>query len=212
MRRRKSPGWDGADFDDAKWKPPVVSGAGDEPVFSEDKQGHVAHGKIEISAYPGDPIRVQDEIKRRKSPSRTPGVYVFDLGQNMVGWAQLQAEDATRASGSRFAIQKCSRRQGTPYTIPLRGARVTDHYIAKGGGEETWEPIFTSHGFRYVEITGLKEKPSLDAVTGIVAHADMPRTGYFESLQRSGEQAVPQHHLGPEGQLLRSPHRLPAAR
>src|SRR5436190_1124122 len=53
--------------------------------------------------------------------------------------------------------------------------------IRYAGMGETWEPIFTSHGFRYVEITGLKAKPDLDVVMGIVAHADMPRTGYFES-------------------------------
>ena len=149
-------------------------------VFSADKQGQVAHGKFKISAYPGDPIRTQEEIKPLTISEPTPGVYVFDLGQNMVGWARFKL-NATKGQALTFRYSEMLTPQGTPYTIPLRGARVTDHYIAKGGGEETWSPIFTSHGFRYVEIAGLKDKPSLDAVTGIVAHADIPRTGYFES-------------------------------
>jgi len=45
---------------------------------------------------------------------------------------------------------------------------------------EIWEPRFTFHGFRYVELTGFPGKPDLDTVTGIVAYSDTPPVGKFE--------------------------------
>jgi len=41
-------------------------------------------------------------------------------------------------------------------------ARVTDVYTLKGDGEEVWEPSFTYHGFRYVEVTGYPGVPTVD--------------------------------------------------
>ena len=69
---------------------------------------------------------------------------------------------------------------GTAYTINLRSARAVDTYILKGGGEEVWEPRFTFHGFRYVQVTGLREKPSADTITGIPIYSDSPETSSFE--------------------------------
>jgi alpha-L-rhamnosidase len=60
-------------------------------------------------------------------------------------------------------------------------ARATDTYFTKGEQDEMWEPYFTYHGFRYVELKGYPEKPELDMVTGIVFHSDIPVTGSFES-------------------------------
>jgi alpha-L-rhamnosidase len=69
---------------------------------------------------------------------------------------------------------------GTIYTTNLRKARCTDTYILSGKGEEIWEPRFTFHGFRYVEVTGYPDEPSLDSITGIVVHSDTPVVGSFE--------------------------------
>ena len=59
-------------------------------------------------------------------------------------------------------------------------AKQTDSFTRRGGGVETFEPHFTYHGFRYVEITGLAERPPLDAITGRVFHSAMTETGAFE--------------------------------
>jgi len=124
-------------------------------------------------------VRTHEEIAATKITEPTPGVYVLDLGQNMVSWGRFKFH-ADKGLLLTFRYSEMLSADGTLYTIPLRGARATDHYVAKGEGEETWEPLFTSHGFRYVEIAGLKEKPSLDALTGIDPHNGMPRTGPFE--------------------------------
>ncbi len=70
---------------------------------------------------------------------------------------------------------------GTIYTANLRGANPADRYICKGGGEEIWEPRFTYHGFRYVQIVGLAEKPTVESLTGIVTHSGGPITSTFAS-------------------------------
>jgi hypothetical protein len=73
---------------------------------------------------------------------------------------------------------------GSVYTANLRSARATDTYVLKGGGEEVWEPRFTFHGFRYVQVTGLSRKPTPEAITGIVIHSDAPMTSSFECSKR----------------------------
>ena len=60
------------------------------------------------------------------------------------------------------------------------GVVQTDTYIAKGGGEEVWEPRFTYHGFRYVEMTGFPGTPSLENLEGVVVHSDVGTAGRFE--------------------------------
>jgi hypothetical protein len=81
-------------------------------------------------------------------------VFVFDLGQNMVGVAQLKANVPT---GTEIVLKhgEMLNGDGTVYTENLRSAKAIDRYIAKGGGEEIWQPRFTFHGFRYVEVQGL---------------------------------------------------------
>jgi len=49
-------------------------------------------------------------------------------------------------------------------TENLREAKQRDIYILRGGGEEIYEPHFTYHGFRYVEVTGFPGTPDLDSI------------------------------------------------
>ncbi len=83
-----------------------------------------------------------------------PGVFIFDLGQNIAGWVRLRVN---APAGTRISIRHGERLNpdGTLYTENLRRAKATDVYICKGGGEENYEPHFTFHGFQYVELTGL---------------------------------------------------------
>jgi hypothetical protein len=66
---------------------------------------------------------------------------------------------------------------GTLYTDNFRSAKVTDRYTFAESGTVTYEPTFTQHGFRYIEITGLDAPPALDAVKGVVWGSDLPRIG-----------------------------------
>lgn len=161
--RREMPGWNRPGFDASHWSP-VVTGSNLNPP---------------LEAYPGAPVRCTEELATVELTEPIPGNYVFDLGQNFSGWIRLKVNGN---AGDKVVMQfaEMLKADGTVYTANLRSARAVDTYILKGGGEEVWEPRFTFHGFRYVQIGGLKNKPAADAVTGIVVHSDAPSASSFE--------------------------------
>ncbi len=104
---------------------------------------------------------------------------IYDARMEQLGWARLRVKGPSGTIVTlRFA--EMLNPDGTIYTANLRKAKCTDQYILRGGDEEVWEPRFTFHGFRYVELTGYPGRPGLDAVTGRVAHSEMTPTGVFE--------------------------------
>ena len=125
------------------------------------------------------PIRVTETRQPVAMTEPSPGKYVFDMGQNIVGWCQLRV-DGPRGSSVKLRHAETLRDDGSLYLANMRGAAVTDIYHLKGGGPETYEPRFTYHGFRYVEVTGYPGKPSLDSISGRVVHDDLPSAGDFE--------------------------------
>ena len=161
--RREMAGWSEPGFIDAAWKP-VVVGADLKPL---------------VQSYPGVTVQETQEIKPIKISEPQKGAYVFDMGQNFAGWVRLKV---TGEAGTKVVLRfaEMLNPDGTIYTTNLREARCTDTYILAGRGEEVWEPDFTFHGFRYVEITGFPGKPSLDTITGVVVHSVTPPVGTFE--------------------------------
>ncbi len=81
----------------------------------------------------------------------------------------------------------------------LRSARATDVYILKGGGLETYEPRFTYHGFRYVEVSGYPGVPTLKAIRGRVVQDDMARSDDFVTSNKLVESDSQEHFLGRAG-------------
>ncbi|HVT12202.1 MAG TPA: family 78 glycoside hydrolase catalytic domain [Fimbriimonadaceae bacterium] len=152
-------------------------------------------------------VQKLQELKPIKMTEPTPGHYVFDLGQNMVGWARLKVRGP---SGDTITLRfaEMLNPDGTIYTTNLRSAKCTDTYIC-AGGNETYEPSFTFHGFRYVELTGYPGKPGMDAVTGIVVGSNNPKTGSFECSNPMVNQL--QHNIfwGQRGNYLEVPTDCP---
>lgn len=134
-----------------------------------------------VNAQVDPPIRVTEELKTQQITEPRPGVYVFDLGQNMVGHARLRVRGGKAGDTVTLRFAEVLNPDGTVYRDNLRMAKATDTYILSGAGEETWAPHFTYHGFRYVEVTGYPGKPALDAITGRVFHSDMEPTSRFET-------------------------------
>ncbi|MBT8038229.1 MAG: glycoside hydrolase family 78 protein [Verrucomicrobiae bacterium] len=161
--RKEISGWNKPNYNDKSWAA-VNTGAEINPV---------------IEAYPGVPVRPILELPTVKLTEPKPNTYVFDLGQNFSGWARLKV---TGNAGDKINMQfaEMLNADGIVYQDNLRSARAADNYILKGGGLETYEPHFTFHGFRYVQVTGLTAKPNKDTITGIVIHSDAPMTSTFE--------------------------------
>lgn len=160
--RREIPGWDEPRFDDATWSPAKV----------------LEGSKGTLSAQMMPPIRVVDTMVPVGMSNPRPGVYVYDLGQNMSGWAQLRVRGPAGARVTlRFA--ELIYPDGMINRENLQQAKSRDIYILRGSGEETYEPRFTYHGFRYVEVTGYPGTPSLDSLRGRVVHTAVETIGSF---------------------------------
>ena len=193
--RRELTGWNTPEFDDSKWQPaqakPLVK---TEPPL--------------LVAAPDGPVRSMLELKPRAVTEPKPGHYVFDLGQNMVGWARLKVRGEAGMTVTLKFVEMLNP-DGTIYTANLRGAKCTDSYTLRGGGEEVWEPRFTFHGFRYVELTGFPGQPGLEAVTGIVVHSDTPAVGKFECSNPLVNQLQSNITWGQRGNFLAVPTDCP---
>ncbi len=164
--RKEFIGWANAGFDDSAW-------SGADLV--------AAPGGV-LAAQMTEPIRVTQVLKPVALTQPRPGVSIFDMGQNMVGWCRLSVSGPAGLTVS-LRHAETLKPDGTLYLDNIRGAKVTDTYTLKGRGRETYEPRFTYHGFRYVELTGFPGKPDLSAIEGKVVHDDLESAGGFVCSQ-----------------------------
>jgi len=109
-------------------------------------------------------------------------VYVFDFGQNFSGWVRIRAEGPAGTPITLRFAEECGEDGQLDVTSCGGEDQVqTDVYVMKGsGGIEQYEPRFTWHGFRYVEVSGFPGKPNLNDLEGIIVHAAVEETGHFE--------------------------------
>lgn len=133
----------------------------------------------QIGWHPGPPVVEVGEFPAQSVNEPLPGVYVFDVGQNLAGVVRIKVRGR---KGQRIMIRHAERLNpdGTLYTANLRLARAVDFYTCQGKEEEIWQPRQTFHGFQYVELTGLDEQPPQDAVTAIALSSDTPLASEFE--------------------------------
>jgi alpha-L-rhamnosidase len=153
----------------------------------------------------GQPIRVTEELQPVDVREREAGVFVFDFGQNMVGWVRAEVS-ADRGTEMRLRFAEMLEPDGTLHLANLRGARQLDTFVAAGDGPEVFEPRFTFHGFRYVEVTGVDRAPAL---TGCVVHSDTPRTGRFECSEALVNQLWRNLNWGQRGNFISIPTDCP---
>ena len=182
--RKSQEGWDKPGFNASAWATPGIA---TEPI-----------GPLKAPHQP--PIRVTSSWHAVKVTEPHPGTYIYDLGTNFAGWAQIKLHttagteihlrygellhpDGTLNPMTSVAGQIKGTRQGTNESIGGPGAPPvawqSDTYIARGG-EETFTPRFTFHAFRFLEITGLTAPIPLESVTALRLNADVQPAGSFE--------------------------------
>jgi alpha-L-rhamnosidase len=163
--RLEQSGWDTAGFQEASngttaWGPATV----------------VDPKEPRILAQYFPPIREERAMTAVKINEPKPGIYIFDFGQNMSAIPRLQV---TGKSGDEVSLRfaEVLNADGTLYVDNLRTAKATDHFFLSGkGATEIFQPLFTFHGFRYAEITGLKSRPTQATLKAVVLHTDAPFT------------------------------------
>jgi alpha-L-rhamnosidase len=183
----------------------------DEPGLDESRWASVklrAESAPRLESQVMEPVRKICEIKPRSVTQPKPGCWVYDLGQNMVGVVRLKVSSP---AGTRVAVSHAEmlNPDGTLYTANLRKAPSLDHYVCKGASVEVWQPQFTFHGFRYVEVTGLAGQPKSDAVTGVVISSDTERAGEFSCSDPRLNQLQSNIQWGQRGNYLSVPTDCP---
>ena len=160
--RKEMPGWSCAGFDGTSWQAA-------RPVAAPG-------GKLAAQVMPA--MRVTETIEPAAIRELKPGVYIVNMGQNMVGWCRLTVQGP---KGTAVTLRHAETLQpnGNLYVANLRTARATDVYTLRGEGIEVYEPRFTYHGFRYVEVRGFPGKPTLAAIRGRVVHTALRPAGSF---------------------------------
>lgn len=169
--RLEQKGWDQAGHSDKGWSEAATVPGPQVPVLAQDYQ----------------PIRVGETLKVVAVANPVPGSYVFDLGQNMVGWARVSVS-GKEGTKIRLRFGEVLKPNGELYTENLRTAEATDTYVLNGQGKEVFEPHFTFHGFRYVEVTGYPGTPPRDALQGIAFYTGAE----FTAKLRTGSPMVNQ--------------------
>jgi alpha-L-rhamnosidase len=150
-------------------------GAGD---WRAAEVAEVAEVDVAVEPDPGPPAVVTEELTPVAVSERPDGRHVVDMGQNMVGWVRLRARGPR---GRRVVLRYAEALQpdGELYRSNLRSALAVDEFVLGGDGEEVFEPRFTIHGFRHVEVSGFPGRLRPEDVTGCVVSADVAATGSF---------------------------------
>ncbi|WP_134740973.1 family 78 glycoside hydrolase catalytic domain [Nocardioides sp. 503] len=191
--RAEQTGWELPEFDDAGWSDVAV----------------VPSDTAKLVPQRDEPVRVTQEVATLARTEPTPGAFVYDLGQNMVGGARMRLSGL---AGQTVTIRygEMLNPDGTLYTANLRAAKVTDRYTFATTGAVTYEPTFTQHGFRYVEIVGASTPPATADVTGVVWGSDLAATGTLETSDPMLNQLVSNISWGQRGNFLSIPTDTPA--
>ncbi|MFC4321439.1 glycoside hydrolase family 78 protein [Litchfieldia salsa] len=175
-------GWSEPRFDAKEWSRPVV-------IIPEKE-----FANPEIIAEIGDGVKVFEELTAKSYTEPRPGVFVYDMGVNMVGVPKItmkgeRGQKVTLRTGEilypdlpEYKDMNGSSMVGMILTENLRSALSTDTYILKGDSNgETYQPRFTFHGYRYLEITGLDKPIPVEDVKGVVLSSITELTGSYET-------------------------------
>ncbi len=173
-------GWATVDYDATDWKSVVevpLAGTALTGTFRNFMGAPVSldYSAQQIVGQVGEHVTHIETLTAQSVEEVRPGVFVYDMGQNMVGVPRLSILGGEKGQQirMRFAevrypdLEEYAGNEGMVMLENIRAALAQDLYILKGG-DEAIQPRFTFHGYRFIEITGIDEALPLDAVQGIV--------------------------------------------
>lgn len=171
----KSEIYDGETFDARRIVPGWALPGFDASGWAEVKRGAAPAAKLIAQT---SPLLERNGVCRAVSVSEpVPGRFVFDFGQNFPGWVRIRATGpAGTTITAKFA--ELLNPDGTADLSNLRLAKATDTFVLAGtGAAESFEPHFTYHGFRYVEVGGYPGTPTANDVEGVIVHSACREVG-----------------------------------
>jgi alpha-L-rhamnosidase len=193
----EQPGWNTINFDASGWSGVAT----------------VTNVSSRLVPQPDEPCRQVTVLTAQSRTEILPGRFIYDLGQNMVGVVRVSLSgtaDQTITIRHGEEIYRTGSQTGQLYTENLRTAKATDSYIFAADGTITYQPKFTQHGFRYVEITGTSNPPAAANVQGIVISSDLEETGNLQTSNAMLNQLMSNIRWGQRSNFLSIPTDTPA--
>lgn len=187
--------WGSPDFDDSDWAEVA------EETISEE---------VNLVPKRHNPVVTKIELPTLTITEPLEGQPVFDLGQNMAGVAKINIP-VKKGQKVKIRFAEMLQPNGEIYTQNYRSAVSTDFYIPAKDGVIEWQPKFTFHGFRYVELSGFDESatPEKSWVTGLVQYSDFDMSGTFSSSHQKLNQLQSNIEWGLRGNFLDIPTDCP---
>ena len=179
-------------FDDSKWTSVVLKD------FPKDY----------ITASINEPIRKHETFKPIQVLTSPKGETILDFGQNLAGWVKVSIQGKAGQQIKLSHVEMLDKK-GTPYFENLRSAKAQATYTLSGNGVETFEPHFTTFGFRYVKVEGITGKINPDNFTAIALYSDIKKTGSFETSNPSINQLQSNIQWSQRGNFLDVPTDCP---
>jgi alpha-L-rhamnosidase len=172
--------WSLASYNDSGWKSAVdvpLEGTAFKGTFTDamGRKSSLEYTDFKLIGQMGDNPTIVKTLTARSVEEVRPNVFVYDMGQNMVGVPQIQIKNGKKgqeiilryAEVKYPALPDYKGNEGMVMMENIRAALTQDTYILKGG-DETIQPRFTFHGYRYVEITGIDQAVPAASVKGLV--------------------------------------------
>jgi alpha-L-rhamnosidase len=189
------PDWSSPGFDDSAWATVMEQAISD---------------TVKLVPKRHNPVKTKIELPTQSITEPTKGNVVFDLGQNMAGVAKIKLP-VKKGQKVKIRFAEMLQSNGEIYTKNYRSAVSTDFYIPANDGVIEWQPKFTFHGFRYVELSGFDENaaPEKSWVTGLVQYSDFEMEGTFASSHPKLNQLQSNIEWGLRGNFLDIPTDCP---
>jgi alpha-L-rhamnosidase len=178
--RKEQKGWNTADYNDNQWSMAI--------------KGVDPGGELQKTFFPS--VQITKEIAPVDIYSPEAGVYIVDMGVNFTGTYKIKLygkpgdsivfrfgervyKDSTVNPMTTVAGQIKRKGVGGPGAPDI--AWQTDTYILGDKNGVWFTPDFTYHTYRYMEIKGLKYKPSTDDIKGLFIHTNIENKNSFVS-------------------------------
>ncbi|WP_419699487.1 family 78 glycoside hydrolase catalytic domain [Mucilaginibacter sp. NFX135] len=164
----EQPDWDTNNFDDSKWRSVVK-----------------VDGIPELNAQMAEPLKIMQAFEPQNKKQLANGAWIYDLGQNFSGIPEIcvrgKKGDTVRIIPAELVNEDGSANQkasGSPHYY---------NYVLKGDGLETWHPLFTYYGFRYLQVQGAvpqneannRQLPIIVAIKGLHTRNAAETVGSF---------------------------------
>jgi alpha-L-rhamnosidase len=185
--------WSTAAYDDSNWKP-AINISLDGTVYREGAvnfmgvKEKINYDRLSLTGQIGENAGIYKVLTAKTVKEVSKGVYIYNMGQNFVGVPKINISNGK--AGKKITVRisevlypdlkESGKNVGLLMTENYRAALSQDTYVMNDG-EQVWQPHFTSHGYQYIEISGLDEALPIEAVQGLCISSVRKLTAGYES-------------------------------